>query len=69
MASLLGITRNYLAQLETGRKPPQPRLDELAARLVNNMSTEDVDWKGRALAAEAKLAAIKRAFAEILGEF
>lgn len=68
MASLLGISRNYLAQLETGRKPASPRLDDLAARLVNNMSTPDVDWKERALAAEAKLEALKRAFHEILGQ-
>lgn len=63
MAELLGISRNYLALIEVGKRPEPPDLLEHALVIVNKSAkslTVD-DWKARAIAAEAKLASLKRA--------
>lgn len=63
MAELLGISRNYLALIEVGKRPEPPDLLERALVIVNKSAkslTVD-DWKARAISAEAKLASLKRA--------
>lgn len=61
MAEILGITRNYLALIECGKRPEQRALLQKALLIVNKMSVELTaeEWKARALAAEAKLEALK----------
>ena len=63
MAELLGISRNYLALIETGKRSESPDILSRALLIVNNATRELTidDWKDRALAAEAKLATLKRA--------
>ena len=71
MARLLGITRNYLALIETGKRPEPPDLLARALLIVNN-SEQDLskeEWKARALAAETKLAGLKRTLGTILDEY
>lgn len=63
MAELLGISRNYLALIEVGKRPEPSDLLERALVIVNKSAkslTVD-DWKARAISAEAKLASLKRA--------
>ena len=71
MAELLGISRNYLALMETGkRKTPEDLVE--AANAIAKKSAEDISaamWKDRALAAESKLEALKKALSEILKEY
>lgn len=71
MADLLGISRNYLALIETGRRPESPDLTTRALLIVNK--SKDVlsldDWKARALAAESKLASLKRAMDALIKEY
>lgn len=71
MADLLGISRNYLALIESGKRPEQPDLLQRALLIVNNASRELTaeEWKARALAAEAKLAALKRMTESMLKAF
>ncbi len=71
MASLLGITRNYLALIETGKRPEQSDLLARALLIVNN-ADEDLtreQWKARAIAAETKLAGLKRAMGALIEEY
>lgn len=68
MAELLGISRNYLALIEVGKRPEPPDLLERALVIVNKSAkslTVD-DWKARAIAAEAKLASLKRAMQSLI---
>ena len=71
MADLLGISRNYLALIESGKRPEQPDLLQRALLIVNNASRELTaeEWKARALSAEAKLAALKRMTESMLKSF
>lgn len=68
MADLLGITRNYLALIESGKRPESTELLEKALLIVNKASqTLSLDeWKARALSAEAKLAEIKNAMSKLI---
>lgn len=68
MADLLGISRNYLALIEVGKRPESPELLEKALLIVNKAAkTLSADeWKARALSAEAKLASFKRAVEQLL---
>lgn len=61
MASLLGVTRNYLALIETGKRKEPPDLLERALVIVNKAAKDLTleDWKSRALTAESKLASLK----------
>ena len=63
MADLLGVSRNYLALIEVGKRPEPPELLERALLIVNKSAkTLSADeWKARALSAEAKLASLKKA--------
>lgn len=71
MAGLLGITRNYLALIETGKRPEPTDLLARALLIVNsadeNLTREQ--WKARAIAAETKLAGLKRAIAALIDEY
>lgn len=71
MADLLGISRNYLALMESGKRPEQPDILERALLIVNNATRELTkdEWKARALAAESKLASLKRMAEAMLREF
>ena len=71
MADLLGITRNYLALMESGKRPEQPDILERALLIVNKASKELTadEWKARALAAEAKLATLRRMTESMLKSF
>ena len=71
MAELLGISRNYLALIESGKRPEQPDILQRALLIVNNASHELTaeEWKARALSAEAKLAALKRMTESMLKAF
>lgn len=71
MADLLGISRNYLALMESGKRPEQPDILERALLIVNNASRELTaeEWKTRALVAEAKLATLKRMTESMLKAF
>ena len=68
MAELLGISRNYLALIEVGKRPESTELLEKSLLIVNKadakLSAEE--WKSRALAAEAKLAKIKKAMSNLV---
>ena len=68
MAELLGISRNYLALIEVGKRPESTELLEKSLLIVNKadakLSAEE--WKSRALSAEAKLAEIKKAMAKLI---
>ena len=71
MADMLGITRNYLALMESGKRPEQPDILERALLIVNKASKELTaeEWKARALAAEAKLSTLKRMTESMLKSF
>jgi transcriptional regulator with XRE-family HTH domain len=71
MADLLGITRNYLALIETGKRPESADLVDRGLLIVNKYSEElsKDEWKARALAAEAKLAGLKRALGVIINDY
>ena len=71
MADLLGISRNYLALIEVGKRPESPDLLSRALLIVNSSKQElsRDEWKARALAAEAKLASLKRAMGSLLKEY
>lgn len=62
MAKLLGITRNYLALIESGKRPEQPDMLQRALLIVNNAKQELTleEWKIRALSAEQKVETLKR---------
>ena len=66
MAALLGVSRNYLALIEVGKRPESPELLEKALLIVNKAAKDLTldEWKARALSAEAKLAALKKAMEE-----
>ena len=68
MAELLGISRNYLALIETGKRPEPTELLSAALLIVNKASAEltKEEWKARALSAEAKLESLKSAMKEWL---
>lgn len=68
MAAALGITRNYLALIETGRRPTPDALLAAATKMLEEAG-DHTDWKSRALLAEAKLAALKEAMSGILSRF
>lgn len=71
MAELLGISRNYLALIEVGKRPESPDLLSRALLIVNK-SRQDLsceEWKARALAAENKLDRLRRALTDLLKEF
>lgn len=62
MAELLGVSRNYLALIEVGKRPEPPDLLERALLIVNKSSVDisKEEWRSRALAAESKLAQLKK---------
>lgn len=62
MAEMLGISRNYLALIEVGKRPEPPNLLERALLIVNKLSVDlsKEEWRSRALSAEAKLANLKK---------
>ena len=62
MADLLGISRNYLALIESGKRPEQQDLLQRALLIVNKASQELTleEWKARALSAEQKLQALQK---------
>jgi len=68
MAELLGISRNYLALIEIGKRPEPTELLGKALLIVNKASRELTidEWKARAIAAESKLEKIKKTMATIL---
>ena len=70
MASLLGISRNYLAQLESGRKPPSPRITAMAEELVNRESTppkpQDVDLAASLSDVVSRLDRLERILLDVL---
>ena len=71
MADLLGISRNYLALIETGKRPESSDILERALLIVNKakLDLSKEEWRARALAAEAKLASLKRTIEAMLKEF
>lgn len=68
MAELLGISRNYLALIETGKRPESADILHRALLIVNNAERDlsKDEWKARALCAEAKLESLKRTMEEML---
>lgn len=71
MAEILGITRNYLALMESGKRPEQPDILQ-QAQLIVNKSTADLsadEWKARAIAAEAKLDKLRQMIEALLQVF
>ena len=62
MAELLGVSRNYLALIEVGKRPEPPALLEWALLIVNKSSVDisKEEWRSRALSAESKLAQLKK---------
>ena len=65
MAKLLGITRNYLALMETNRRKTPDELLQKASALVDTSSVTDCNnvgyWKNRAIKAEARLESLRGA--------
>lgn len=69
-AKLLGISRNYLAQMETGRcKVPQKIFDQINIIVSQNQLATLEHWRQRALIAEAKLDSLKAAMIQVIGRF
>ncbi len=70
MAELLGITRNYLALIEIGKRPEPSELLAMGMLIVNKASADlsKEEWRERALSAEAKLASLKKAMQSWLNE-
>ena len=68
MAELLGVSRNYLALIEVGKRPESADLLSRALLIVNNSEEKLTidEWRARAIAAESKLATVKRAMQAIL---
>ena len=68
MADLLGISRNYLALIEVGRRPESTELLEKALLIVNKSSRELTtdEWKARAIAAESKVEKLKKTLTTLL---
>ncbi|MBR0196886.1 MAG: helix-turn-helix transcriptional regulator [Kiritimatiellae bacterium] len=68
MAELLGISRNYLALIEVGKRPESTDLLEKALLIVNKSSKELTtdEWKARAIAAESKVEKLKKSLAALL---
>ena len=68
MADLLGISRNYLALIEVGRRPESTELLEKALLIVNKSSRELTtdEWKARAIAAESKVEKLKKTLSTLL---
>jgi len=68
MAELLGISRNYLALIEVGKRPESTDLLEKALLIVNKSSKEltTEEWKARAIAAESKVEKLKKSLAALL---
>ena len=62
MAEMLGISRNYLALIESGKRPESADILQRALLIVNKQSAglTKEEWRDRALAAEAKLANLKK---------
>ena len=62
MAEMLGISRNYLALIESGKRPESTDILQRALLIVNKQSVglTKEEWRDRALAAEAKLANLKK---------
>ena len=62
MAEMLGISRNYLALIESGKRPESTDILQRALLIVNKHSVglTKEEWRDRALAAEAKLANLKK---------
>jgi len=63
MAKLLGITRNYLALMETNKRNTPNEVLEKANKLVDTIHENQsvTEWKTRALVAEAKLCQLRAA--------
>jgi transcriptional regulator with XRE-family HTH domain len=63
MAKLLGITRNYLALMETNKRNTPNEVLEKANKLVDTVPENQsvTEWKTRALVAEAKLGQLRAA--------
>ena len=68
MAELLGISRNYLALIEVGKRPESTDLLEKALLIVNKSTKELTtdEWKARAIAAESKVEKLKKSLAALL---
>ena len=68
MAELLGLSRNYLALIEVGKRPESTDLLEKALLIVNKSSKELTtnEWKARAIAAESKVEKLKKSLAALL---
>ncbi len=71
MAELLGISRNYLALIEVGKRPESTELLSKALLIVNKATKELTidEWKERAIAAESKLEELRKALANLLKEY
>lgn len=71
MAEILGISRNYLALIETGKRPESPDILQRALLIVNKQSKDisKEEWRSRALAAEAKLDNLKKAMLTWIEQF
>ena len=69
-AQMLGISRNYLAQIETGRcKCPKKIKMQIDAIMARNQEASLDHWKQRALVAEAKLSSLKDAMMQVLNRY
>ena len=68
MAELLGVSRNYLALIEVGKRPESADLLARALLIVNSNEKKLTldEWRARAIEAESKLATIKRAMQAML---
>lgn len=68
MAALLGITRNYLALIETGKRSESTDLLTKALELLteNETGLSLEQWRDRALNAESRLANLKKALGTLL---
>ena len=71
MAEILGISRNYLALIETGKRPESPDILQRALLIVNKQSKDisKEEWRSRSLAAEAKLDNLKKAMLTWIEQF
>lgn len=67
LAEMLGVSQNYVAQIESGKKTVSRKL-KLSLERLSDQYVDDhfIDWKQRAIKAEAKLETLKNQIMELI---
>lgn len=67
LAEMLGVSQNYVAQIESGRKSVSKKMQLSLEKLsADDVADSFVDWRQRALIAEAKLESLKSQIMDLI---